>query len=96
MDIHPEHSNRKPILQTKAGHPHDVHMAQDALKQIEAFDADENIMVIMAHDYTLLPYMSFFPKEANSWYEENWKGRSRWAFLKDFAKNVEDKAEQKD
>jgi hypothetical protein len=40
--------------------------------------------------------MKFWPKEANDWYEENWKRKSRWQFLKDFAKNVEERSEQAD
>lgn len=88
VNIHPEHSDNSPFLKIKGGHPWNLEMARSALKSMEPFDADENIMVITAHDYTLLPILSFWPKEANVWYEENWGQKGRWEFLKDFAENV--------
>ena len=64
-------------------------MSRDALKTAEAFDADDSIMVIMAHDWTLLKIMDYFPQSANGWHEARWKKRGRWEFLKDLAKHVE-------
>lgn len=92
VDVHPEHSNNTPFLQIKAGHPYNVDMAKGALKGMEAFDADERVLVIIAHDYTLLPFLSFFPEDANKCFEDNCKSKSRWVFLKDMAQNVEDRA----
>lgn len=82
-------------MRIKAGHPHDVDTARDSLKKVEAFDADENILVIVAHDYTLLPVLEFFPKSANEWHHANWKEQGRWEFLRDLRDAVEDSANLK-
>lgn len=77
----------EPFCGIRDGHPYQVDMAREALKCIEAFDADENIMVIMAHDWTLLRVMEFWPKPANGWHEKEWKKKGRWELLKDLGKD---------
>lgn len=89
---HPSHSNAEPFTRIRAGHPYNVEQSRDALKATEALDADDDILVIMAHDWTLLNVLDYFPKSANRWHEAGWKERSRWEFLKDFVKVVETNA----
>lgn len=81
-------SDNEPFAKISGGHPYDLDQARDALKATEAFDADDNIMVIMAHDWTLLPILDLWPKTANGWFEAEWKERGRWTFLKDLVKDV--------
>ncbi|KAJ3526681.1 hypothetical protein NM208_g11073 [Fusarium decemcellulare] len=88
---HPKRSRTSPFHRIKAGHPFDVDMAQATLKSMEAFDADENILVVTAHDYTLIPYMQFWPETANDWHKIGCKEQSRWEFLKDFIDIVQAK-----
>lgn len=90
--VHPEHSDSAPFLRIAPGHPYDVDLARKALKSMELFDADERILVITAHDYTLLPVLKFWPETANGWHEARWKEDGLWRFLRDFAKHVNDKA----
>ena len=78
-----------PFTQIREGHPYNVNMARDALSTTEAFDADDKILVIMAHDWTLLKVMDYFPQSANGWYNAQWKERGRWEFLKDFLPHIE-------
>lgn len=52
---------------------------------MQAFDADDDIFVIMAHDSSLMDVVDFFPKSANNFKNKGWKEKGRWAFLKDFA-----------
>ncbi|KAF4446028.1 putative metallo-beta-lactamase superfamily protein [Fusarium austroafricanum] len=85
--------NNKPFTRVKAGHPYDVDEAQRAVDKMALFDADENIMVIAAHDFTLLPILDYFPREANGWYEAGWKNKGQWEFLKELVGIVEGKAE---
>ena len=89
--VHPDHSNNTPFYRVKGGITYDRDMAQDALKKLEAFDADERVLVIAAHDDTLHSILDYWPKEANGWHDEDWKDRGRWEFLKDFTKSVEQK-----
>lgn len=51
-------------------------------KMIE-FDADEDVLVIVAHDESLLDVLDFFPGPANDWKVKDWKRRGRWLFLLD-------------
>ncbi|KAI1294488.1 hypothetical protein F5Y03DRAFT_372655 [Xylaria venustula] len=85
--VHPEKSSTTPYTRIKAGHPHDVDQARLAVENLKLFDADENVLVVLAHDYTLLPVMEFWPETANNWHEGNWKEKGRWLFL-DFFKQV--------
>jgi hypothetical protein len=87
--VHPEHSDHTPFRRIKAGLPYNVDMARDAVKALEQFDADERILVIIAHDHTMLPYLSFWPQEANGWHGAKWKDLSRWHFLKDFTETAQ-------
>lgn len=92
--VHPEHSRRSPFLRIKAGHPYNVHKARDSLKLIERFDADENVFIITAHDWTLLSSLNFWPQDVNGWYDAGWKQSTRWTFLQDFAKLISKKTLQ--
>jgi hypothetical protein len=71
--VHLQHSDKTPFLQIKPGHPYDVEMARSSLKMMETFDAAKNVMVITAHDWTLLPFLSYLLEEANGWHDANWK-----------------------
>jgi glyoxylase-like metal-dependent hydrolase (beta-lactamase superfamily II) len=57
-------------------------------KLIEA-DAQDEVLVVMAHDVSLLDVVNFFPKYANDFREKGWVEKGRWLFLKDFAEAVE-------
>jgi hypothetical protein len=81
-------SETEPFASIRGGHPRDVDMAKDALNKLQNFDSDDNIMVIVAHDWTLLDVMEYWPKPANDWYKAEWKERGQWKFLKDLVKVV--------
>jgi hypothetical protein len=51
--------------------------------------------VVIAHDYTLLDVVDFFPKEVNNWKAKGWKEEGWWRFLKDLQKAVEVVREKK-
>jgi glyoxylase-like metal-dependent hydrolase (beta-lactamase superfamily II) len=63
-----------------------VHNRADAVnseRHLEQFDADERIMVIVAHDGSLLPVLDVFPKSMNNWKETGWKTSGQWRFTAD-------------
>ncbi|KAK3722160.1 hypothetical protein LTR37_002593 [Vermiconidia calcicola] len=66
----------------------DVSAAREVVRKIHAFDADHNIMVIAAHDWSLLDVLELFPRAANDWKTKGWKEKGRWRFLVDFQKAV--------
>jgi hypothetical protein len=74
-----------------AGMADDADEAERTIGKVQDCDAGENVLVVMAHDDSLLGIVEFFPKDANEFVEKGWVGRGRWAFLKDFREAVEGK-----
>lgn len=62
----------------------DIDQAKRTIEKVQAFDAADNVMVILAHDGALFDVLEYFPKSANAWKEKGWKEKGRWRFLKDF------------
>lgn len=62
----------------------DVDEADRTVHKVMEADAQEEILVVMAHDKTLLPVLDFFPKYANDFAKKGWVKDGRWAFLSDF------------
>lgn len=66
--IHPQESATKPFYRVKEGQ----HLLQNfvetqkTLEKMTEFDADENVLVVIAHDRTLLDVLEFYPANANS------------------------------
>ncbi|CAN9280720.1 unnamed protein product [Alternaria alternata] len=63
------------ILRVKEGQ----HLLQDfvemqkTLEKMTEFDADENVLGVVAHDRTLLDVLEFYSANANSWKEKGWR-----------------------
>ncbi|KAK6530361.1 hypothetical protein TWF694_003717 [Orbilia ellipsospora] len=68
----------------------DVDDARDVIRKIQAFDADEDILVISAHEWNYFDVLECFPGTANEWKKDGWKGRMRWRFLEEFKDGVEE------
>lgn len=47
-------------------------------------DGDGKVLVVMAHDDSLLEVLDFFPKYLDGFVGKGWVERARWGFLKDF------------
>lgn len=65
--------------------------AEEAVRTIEKLqqaDAHENILMVAAHDESLLDIVDFFPKKANDFMKKDWVKAARWRFLIDFARAV--------
>ena len=58
--------------------------AEKTLEQLKAFDGRDDVLIIIAHDATLLDTLEFFPKNVNNWRVNGWGLQSRWLFLKEF------------
>jgi hypothetical protein len=70
------------------GVAHDADEAEVTIEKVVEADARDEVLVVMAHDESLLPVMDFFPKYANDFMQKGWLTEGRWLFLKDFAKAV--------
>jgi glyoxylase-like metal-dependent hydrolase (beta-lactamase superfamily II) len=67
----------------------DPRKAVETVQKLKAFDAHENVLVIIAHDPSLVGLVDFFPKSLNDWKRENWEEAARWRFLADFRNAVD-------
>lgn len=59
------------------------------VEKMQEADAHDKVLVVLAHDTTLLPILDFFPKYANDFASKDWVSKGRWAFLKDFKDALE-------
>lgn len=89
--LHPSASNsasdppRIPFYSpTDPGISHDIHKAKESVEKLQEADAQDQVLVVIAHDASLLDIVDFYPKGANEWSEKGWKEKGRWAFLKGF------------
>lgn len=94
--IHPCASNdnadvtRTPFVKVGEKSPAiDLAAARETLHKIETFDADPNVLVIAAHDWSLKDVIDFYPHRVNDWKGKGWKEKGRWRFLADFQKAVD-------
>ena len=85
----PNGRNDEPFSKIRAGHPFDVFTAQESLDRLPSFDGHDDVFVITAHDFTLLPVLDFYPKDANEWHVKGWKEQNRWMFLEQLTDVVE-------
>ena len=65
--------------------------ARESVEHMSEFDAHENILVMIAHDNTMLDVVDFFPCLANDWKKKGWKENGHWKFLGDFHEVVKEK-----
>lgn len=62
----------------------DPDAAMETVRKIQELDADDNILVLMAHDLSLREKLTFFPKTINDWRSGPFKEKTRWLFVHDF------------
>ena len=68
--------------------------ARESVDHMSEFDAHENILVVIAHDNTLLDIVDFFPHSANDWKDKGWREKGLWEFLGDFHEAVKEQVEE--
>ena len=67
---------------------HDADEADNSISKLQDIDALDEILVVIAHDKSLLSVVDFFPKYADKFFEKGWAKESKWLFLKDFVDAV--------
>ena len=60
-----------------------VEEAEKTMEKLKAFDGRDDVLIIIAHDATLLNTLDLFPKNVNDWRAKGWGAQSRWLFLKE-------------
>ncbi|MCJ1399609.1 hypothetical protein MMC11_002811 [Xylographa trunciseda] len=79
----------EPFFRPAAVFTHDLEQCVSTIKKVQEADGHEQVLVVFAHDETLLDVVEFFPKKANDWLGKGWGTSTKWMFLKDFQKGVE-------
>lgn len=68
--------------------------ARESVDHMSEFDAHDNILVLIAHDTSMLNIVDFFPHgTANDWKQKGWREKGLWRFLSDFSDAVKEKVE---
>jgi glyoxylase-like metal-dependent hydrolase (beta-lactamase superfamily II) len=88
-DVHPEKSATKPFYRAADGFNEDSEVADWTIEGVSDFDADEHVLVVIAHDRSMHDVVDFFPKPANEWKSKGWGTSGRWRFLADFSAGLE-------
>jgi glyoxylase-like metal-dependent hydrolase (beta-lactamase superfamily II) len=82
--ILPENNVSKSFYGIARGMHEDLEKAKETVQKLKAFDAHDDVLVIITHDPSLMEVVDCFPKALNVWKQENWKELGRWWFLVDF------------
>ena len=73
-----------PFLVCKDEITHNVAETAETIRKVQALDAREDVLVVMAHDQSLVDVVRYWPESANGWMREGWKGKGLWGWLRDF------------
>lgn len=84
--VHPKHSLTQPFYRAKEEPQllQDFPATLETVEKLTEFDSNDNVLVIIAHDRSLLDVLEFYPSSANSWKEKGWREAGVWRFLADF------------
>ena len=70
------------------GMQEDLAKAEETISKLKAFDGRDDVMIIIAHDASLLNVLDYFPQDVGDWKAKGWAAQGRWLFLKEFEKAV--------
>ncbi|KAF2225518.1 beta-lactamase-like protein [Elsinoe ampelina] len=79
----------EPFYEVTPMFAHDVGECNWTIDGVEEFDAQGNVLVLIAHDDSVEGEVEMFPRAMNDWCEKGVKERVKWRFLRDFAGAVE-------
>jgi len=71
------------------GFNQDSEVALETIGGLQAFDARAEVLMVVAHDASLLDMLPFYPKSVNDWYDKGVGRKAHWRFLRDFEGAVE-------
>jgi glyoxylase-like metal-dependent hydrolase (beta-lactamase superfamily II) len=85
-DVLRDGSKTKPffgVAKAEGSVAYDADEAERTIEKVIEADASDEVLVVMAHDDSLVGIIDFFPKDANAFREKGWVEEGRWTFLKD-------------
>lgn len=69
---------------------HDLEVCNWTIAGLQEFDANENVLLIVAHDDSVGDLLEFYPESINHWAEKDMARKAKWSFLKDFEEALMD------
>lgn len=57
--------------------------AEETVRKLKTFDGRDDVLIIIAHDASLLDVLDFFRESLNDWRANDRASQGRWRFLKD-------------
>lgn len=69
---------------------YDEEKLKETVREVEGFDASEEVFTVLAHDWTLKGSVEEWPGCLNGWRGKGWREEVRWRFLGDWGEAVED------
>lgn len=86
---HDQQAN-KPFYTCQPSFPDDYDTCEETLRKVEEFDADDSVLVAMAHDRSLEGVVDLYPLKANNWHIKFANITARWTFLSDYREAIEE------
>lgn len=62
---------------------HDIPLATNTVGWLQELDCNDDVFVIVAHDFHVERVVDHFPHSLNAWKEKGWGKQTRWAWLKE-------------
>ncbi|KAK4446883.1 hypothetical protein QBC34DRAFT_143862 [Podospora aff. communis PSN243] len=79
---------KQPFYKAVGPWHHDLEELAETVRKLQIADGTGNVLVLAAHDESLLDVVEFFPGKLNGFLKEGWGKKVRWRFLRDFAEAV--------
>ncbi|KAJ6486911.1 beta-lactamase-like protein [Mycena sanguinolenta] len=75
-------SRTTPLLSiVEGGYYEDPPVARDSIHKVGDFDANPDVLVVLAHDGSIGPLVKPYPTILDQWQAKGWKNKATWAFL---------------
>ncbi|KAL4912420.1 beta-lactamase-like protein [Aspergillus aurantiobrunneus] len=76
---------KEPLYGLAPGIQENLLQAKDSLEKLKAFDNRDDVMVLLAHDASLLDVLEFYPNDLNDWKTRGWADNAWSLFLNEQA-----------
>jgi len=98
QDIHPDGAADKPFYNVTTDFSHDKAVADWTVAGLGEFDAQDNVLLLIAHDISVVDpqRFDFYPRPLNDWMEKGVGKKVRWLFLGDYEDALEAKKDGKE
>lgn len=91
QDINPHKAADKPFYYVTKSFAHDKSLADWTLDGLGEFDAQDNVLLLVAHDPAIVDpaQLDFYPQPLNDWHAKGIAKKIKWLFLADFEESLD-------